>query len=42
VQRTCPLSGVKQTCRFAAQMSSFDPKRTSPLTAISEFVMLQL
>jgi hypothetical protein len=22
------LSGVKRTCRFAAQMSAFDPKRT--------------
>ena len=25
----CPLSGVKRTCRFALQMSAFDPKRTS-------------
>ena len=25
---TCPLSGVKRTCRFALQMSAFDPKRT--------------
>ena len=24
----CPLSGVKQTCHFALQMSAFDPKRT--------------
>ena len=24
----CPLSGVKRTCRFALQMSAFDPKRT--------------
>jgi hypothetical protein len=28
VQRTCPLSGVKQTWPFAAHMSAFDPKRT--------------
>ena len=27
VQRTCPLSGVKRTCPFAAHMSAFDPKR---------------
>ena len=26
--RTCPLLGVKRTCRFALQMSAFDPKRT--------------
>jgi len=26
---TCLLSGVKRTCRFALQMSAFDPKRTS-------------
>jgi hypothetical protein len=25
----CPLLGVKQTSRFALQMSAFDPKRTS-------------
>ena len=25
----CPLSGVKQTCPFALQMSANDPKRTS-------------
>jgi hypothetical protein len=25
----CPLLGVKLTCRFALQMSAFDPKRTS-------------
>jgi hypothetical protein len=25
----CPLSGVKRTWLFAAQMSAFDPKRTS-------------
>src|SRR5262249_4149056 len=25
---TCPLSGVKRTCRFALHMSAFDPKRT--------------
>jgi hypothetical protein len=25
VHRTCPLLGVKQTCRFATQMSAFDP-----------------
>src|SRR5262249_12701298 len=24
-----PLSGVRRTCRFAAHMSPFDPKRTS-------------
>ena len=24
------LSGVKRTLRFAAHMSAFDPKRTSP------------
>src|SRR5262245_35491201 len=28
VRRTCPLLGVKQTCRFALHMSAFDPKRT--------------
>ena len=28
---TCLLSGVKRTCRFALQMSAFDPKRTSGL-----------
>ena len=26
---TCPLLGVKRTCRFALQMSAIDPKRTS-------------
>ena len=25
---TCPLSGVKRTCRFALHMSAYDPKRT--------------
>ena len=30
LQRTCPLSGVKRTCRFAPQMSAYDPKRTFP------------
>ena len=25
---TCPLLGVKRTCRFALQMSAYDPKRT--------------
>jgi hypothetical protein len=25
----CPLSGVKRTSLFAAQVSGFDPKRTS-------------
>ena len=29
MHRTCPLLGVKRTCRFAPQMSAFDPKRTS-------------
>jgi hypothetical protein len=24
----CPLSGAKRTCRFALQMSAYDPKRT--------------
>ena len=24
----CPLLGVKRTCRFALQMSAYDPKRT--------------
>src|SRR5262249_34307250 len=28
VHCTCLLSGVKRTCRFAVQMSAFDPKRT--------------
>ena len=28
LQRTCPLSGVKRTWRFALHMSAFDPKRT--------------
>ena len=28
-----PLSGVKRTCHFAAQMSAFDPKRTSTADA---------
>ena|SRR5262245_32258495 len=27
LHRTCPLLGVKQTCRFAARMLAFDPKR---------------
>jgi hypothetical protein len=27
LQCTCPLSGVKQTLRFAAHMSAFDPKQ---------------
>jgi DNA-binding LacI/PurR family transcriptional regulator len=27
---TCPLSGVKPTSLFAAHMSAYDPKRTSP------------
>ena len=27
----CTLSGVKRTCRFASQMSAYDPKRTCPL-----------
>ena len=31
VHCTCPLSGVKRTCRFALHMSAFDPKRTSRL-----------
>ena len=30
LHRTCPLLGVKRTCRFALQMSAYDPKRTSP------------
>jgi hypothetical protein len=25
---TCPLSGVKRTCRIALQISAYDPKRT--------------
>jgi hypothetical protein len=25
LQCTCPLSGAKQTCRFALQMSAYDP-----------------
>ena len=29
VHCTCPLLGVKRTCRFALQMSAYDPKRTS-------------
>jgi hypothetical protein len=29
VHCTCPLSSVKQTSRFALQMSAYDPKRTS-------------
>ena len=29
MHRTCPLLGVKRTCRFALHMSAFDPKRTS-------------
>ena len=28
VHCTCPLSGVKRTCRVALHMSAFDPKRT--------------
>src|SRR5262245_63390933 len=28
LRRTCPLSGVKRTCRFALHISAFDPKRT--------------
>ena len=29
LHRTCPLLGVKRTCRLAPQMSANDPKRTS-------------
>ena len=29
MHRTCPLVGVKRTCRIALQMSAYDPKRTS-------------
>ena len=29
----CPLSGVKQTCRFALHMSAFDPEQT--LTSVN-------
>ena len=32
LHRTCPLLGVKRTCRFALHMSAFDPKRTWGLT----------
>src|SRR5512139_4277558 len=35
--RTCPLSGVKQTSLFAAQMSAYDPKRTSAVTRRTDF-----
>jgi hypothetical protein len=28
LHRTCPLLGVKRTCRVALHMSAFDPKRT--------------
>jgi len=29
LRRTCPLLGVKRTCRLHCEMSAFDPKRTS-------------
>src|SRR5262245_39036900 len=28
LHRTCPLLGVKRTCRFALHLGAFDPKRT--------------
>jgi hypothetical protein len=28
VRCKCPLLGAKRTCRFALQMSAYDPKRT--------------
>src|SRR5262245_47514981 len=34
MQRTCPLSGVKQTSVTAVQMSAFDPKRTFNCSAL--------
>ena len=34
VHRTCPLLGVKRTCRFAPQMSAYEPKRTLNLISI--------
>src|SRR5262245_48159989 len=37
LHRTCPLSGVKQTCCFAVHMSAFDPKRTSVLGPTRRF-----
>jgi hypothetical protein len=41
VQRQCPLSGAKRTCRFALHMSAYDPKRTSvvPLTGPSHLAL---
>src|SRR5262249_60605138 len=33
LRRTCPVSGVKRTCRCAPRMSAFDPKRTSIFAA---------
>src|SRR5262245_28673330 len=35
------LSGVKRTCRFALQMSAFDPKRTSAPLPMNEFKPLR-
>jgi hypothetical protein len=39
LHRTCPLSGVKQTCPFALHLSAFDPKRTGELLAIALLVI---
>jgi len=36
----CPLSGVKQTSKFEAAMSAFDPQRTlHPNSGVSEFFL---
>ena len=35
LHRTCPLLGVKWTCRFTVHMSAFDPKRTFRTAASS-------
>ena len=33
MHRTCPLLGVKRTCRFALHMSAYDPKRRLDFTS---------
>ena len=46
VHCTCPLLGVKRTCRFALQMSANDPKRTllarrpTPFRAVSRLATI--
>ena len=41
-RKECPLLGVKRTCRFALQMSAFDPKRTSASRGAQIFLTLNV